>query len=94
MDDTREAWGQVGDRLSALLLKLKLHAEEEMSEEDIKSMEGVDKLRAMVSETFDAIGDAYKDEAVRDDAKATGRAFIAAMDATSRAVQDHLRSKP
>ena len=93
MDDSREAWGQVGDKLSAFLLKLKLHAQEELSEQDLKSMEGMDKLRTVINEAFEAMGDAYKDDAVRTDAKDAGRAFIAAMDATSRSVQDRLRPK-
>jgi hypothetical protein len=93
MTDPRDAWTDVGDRLSALALKLKLHAQEELSAEGATAADGLDKLRAVVSETMDALGDAYRDEAVRDDAREFGRSFIAAMDATSRAVQDKLRSQ-
>ena len=92
MNETRDAWGQVGDHLSALLLKLKLHAEEEISEADVTAKEGVDKLCAVFRETVDAIADAAKDEAVREDAKEAGRAFVEAMDATSRDVQERFRS--
>jgi predicted ArsR family transcriptional regulator len=85
MTDARTAWADVGDRLSALCLKLKLHAEEELTDDDIRSKTGLDKLRAVIEETADAIGDAYEDEAVRADAKDMARAFVDAVDAT---VQD------
>lgn len=92
MTTTHDAWNQVGDRLSALLLKLKLHAQEEMSEEDRSAMDGLEKVRAVFAEAMDAIGDATKDEAVREDARQAGRAFIDAMEATSKAVQERIRS--
>ena len=92
MVESREAWSQVGDRLSALLLKIKLHAQEELSAEELKSTEGLETLRAAFSEAMDALGDAYQDDAVREDAREAGRAFVQAMDATSRAVQERLRS--
>ncbi len=86
MTDTRSAWEDVGDNLEALFLKLKLHAEEELSEADLKKQAGFDRIRAAIDETFDAIQDAYEDEAVREDAKNTGRSFIDAIDTTVRDV--------
>ncbi len=74
----------MGDRLSALALKLKLHAEEELSEEEIQRRCGFDKLGTAVSEAFDALEDAFEDEAVREDAREAGRAFLGALDATVR----------
>ena len=69
MTDTRTAWADVGDRLSALCLKLKLHAEEELTDDDVREASGIDRLRAVIEQTAEAMGDAYEDEAVRSDAK-------------------------
>ena len=86
MTDTRTAWAAYADNLEALCLKLKLHAEEELSEAELKEKAGIDRIRAAVEETIDAIQDAYKDEAVREDAKSTGRSFLDAIDTTVRDV--------
>ena len=84
MTDTRDAWAAVGDRLSALGLKLKLHAEEELSDDDVTEKSGFERIEAVVSETFDALEDAYEDEAVREDVREAGRAFIEALETTVR----------
>ncbi len=89
MTDTKTAWTQVGDHLSALCLKLKLHAEEELSDDEVCERAGLDKLRSVIDETVEAITDAYADEAVREDARQLGRSFVAAVDATA----DELRTR-
>lgn len=92
MTDTTEAWTRVSDRLSALALKVKLHAQEELSDEDLESKVGFERVRAVVNEAMDGIQDAYEDEAVRADARDVGQAFVDALDATIRDVQQRLRS--
>ena len=92
MADTKTAWAEVGDRLSALMLKLKLHAEEALSDEDVREKCGVEKLSAVIEETAEAISDAYEDEAVRADAKQLARAFVDALDTTMRDAQERVRS--
>ena len=92
MTDTRTAWAAVGDRLSALCLKLQLHAEEELSDDDVREKAGLDRVRAVFEETVDAIGDAYEDEAVRADAKALARSVVDALDATVAAARAGMRS--
>lgn len=87
MTDARAAWDEVGDRLSALALKLKLHAEEELSDEELREKCGFDKIAKTVEETFDALGDAFEDDAVRTDLRDAGRAFVDALDATVRQVR-------
>lgn len=82
MTETRNAWGEVADQLSALALKIKLHAEEEYSEADLKEKCGLDRLSAVADETVDAIEDAYEDPAVRENAKAVARAVRAAVETT------------
>jgi hypothetical protein len=85
MTDSRVAWQAVGDRMSALALKLKLHAKEELSEAELGQRAGFDKIAKAVEETFDALGDAAEDEAVREDVREAARAVVAALEAT---VQD------
>ncbi|HEX6255150.1 MAG TPA: hypothetical protein VFZ70_05005 [Euzebyales bacterium] len=90
--DTGEAWSRVADRLSALALKLKLHADEELSRADLSSKVGFDKARAAVNEALDGIQAASDDEAVRADARDAKQAFLDAVDATVREVERRLRS--
>lgn len=92
MTDTRTAWAEVGDQLSALCLKLKLHAQEELSDDDVRDKAGLDRLRAVIEETVEAISDAYEDEAVRSDARDMARAFVDALDATMRDARDRIRA--
>ncbi len=92
MTDSRNAWGEVADNLSALGLKLKLHAEEELSDDDVRTKVGLDRLAAVIDETVEAIEDAYEDEAVRSDARDVARSFVDALEATVREVGDRFRA--
>lgn len=94
MGDAKSAWEQVGDRLNALGLKLKLHSEEELSADDDEATSGIEKLKRSITEVFDAMGDAARDPAVRDDAKSVASAFAEAIDATIDDARKALRSKP
>ena len=83
MADAKQAWSEVGEKLSALGLKLKLHTEEELSaDDDATASSNAEKLKKSITEFFDAMGDAARDQAVRDDAKGVASAFGAAIDAT------------
>lgn len=91
MEDVRSAWNEVGDRLVALGLKLKLHAEEELS-----APAGVDdecaRVRKAIEGVVDAFVDAAKDPAVKGDVKATASALSDALDATATAVRQRVRA--
>lgn len=92
MTDTRTAWTEVADHLSALCLKLKLHAEEEFSDDDVQEASGVDRLSAIVDQTVEAIEDAFEDDAVRDDARAVASSFLRAVQTTIRDAEQRVRS--
>lgn len=92
MTDTTTAWAEVGDHLSAFCLKLKLHAEEELSDEEVAAKSGLDKLRAAIDEAVAAAQEAYEDEAVRSDARAVGRSVVDAIDVTLRDVRERFSS--
>ena len=93
MTDPKQAWNDVADRLSALGLKLKLHAEEEASADDKQGSSGMEKLKASINDIFDALGGAARDPAVRDDAKAVANAFAQAIDATIDEARQRLTQK-
>jgi len=82
MADPKKAWGDVGDALSALGLKLKLHTEQEMSEEGKEFTSAMERLAGTVNDIFQGVGNAAKDPAVRDDARGVAEAFAGAVDAT------------
>ncbi len=52
MADAKKAWSDVGDRLSALGLKLKFHAEEELSDAADETASGIERLKKSVSEAW------------------------------------------
>ncbi len=74
MNDMKKSWEKAGSKLSALGLKLKYHFEEERSgdaddEDDDVVRNAVEKLREAFDDAFDAIENAAKDPAVKDDVK-------------------------
>lgn len=77
--ETRDAWREVGDRLEALALKLKLHAEEELSDDGRAVKGALQQLRSAVDDTVAAVSDACHDPAVKSDARD-------AVDALARAI--------
>lgn len=83
--DTQKAWADLADHLSALGLKLKLHVEEASAElrpsEEVK--DAFHQLGSAIEGAFSAIGDAFEDPGVRDDA-------IKATEALREALADSL----
>ena len=93
MTDARGPWNEVGDRLGALALKLKLHAQEELSEERrAEATSAVLRFTATIQGAVEALGDAARDPAVKADAKAAGEAFTTAVTATVDEVLKVFRS--
>jgi hypothetical protein len=82
MTDVRGSWSEVGDRIAALALKLKLHVEEERSERDGDVDDAIGRVRAQIDDVLDALGDATKDPGVRDDVKVVIERLGAAFEAT------------
>lgn len=82
MTDVRGSWNEVGERIAALGLKLKLHVEEELSERDGEVDDACKHVRSQVDEVLDALGDAARDPAVRGDVREVVDRFGAALTAT------------
>ena len=94
MADAKQAWNEVGERLSALGLKLKFHTEEELSkDDDAEAASSAEKLKRSVTELFDAMGDAARDPAVREDARSVANAFASAIDATIETAKKSFKGK-
>ena len=92
MADAKTPWNEVGDRLGALALKLKLHAQEEISEErKAEARTAVERFGATIQGAIDALGDAVRDPAVKEDAKAAGHALSTAVTATVEEVLKAVR---
>jgi hypothetical protein len=91
MADPKKAWADVGDALSALGLKLKLHTQQEMTEEGKEFTSALQRLAATVDDIFDGLGNAARDPAVRDDARSVAQSFAGAVDATIDEAKSRLK---
>jgi hypothetical protein len=92
MADTKQAWGEVGDRFGELGLKLKLHYQQAGGQvEDGELRKALDELRASVDHAFDAVGNAVKDPAVKEDARDVARSLRDALSTTFAEASDELR---
>jgi hypothetical protein len=69
MTEPKQTWNELGDRLEALGLKLKMHLEQST---DGVLPDALIKLGETVKETFEAAGNAIKDDAVRADVREVG----------------------
>ncbi len=95
MEDARGPWNEVGDRLGSLALKLKLHAQEELTaERKAEARSAVERFGTTLQGAIDALGDAAKDPAVKEDAKAAGEALSTAVTATLDGVLKAFRNEP
>jgi hypothetical protein len=93
MADIKTAWAEVGDRFGELGLKLKLHYEQAGGQTDDGEMrKALEELRASVDSAFDAVGNAVKDPAVKQDARDVAGALRDALSTTFAEASEDLRS--
>jgi hypothetical protein len=92
MTDVGSRWSEVGERLEALALKLKLHFEQ--TDRATEAPDTLQRLRTSVAEAFEAAGNAVRDDAVKADVRETGRLFLDALSASLAKASDSLRDKP
>lgn len=92
--EIRHAWGRVGDELTGLGLKLKLHAEQELSDDDVKESDAaLERLGEALDAVVDAVQNAADDPAVREDLLETGRRLKSALAVTMNEATRPLRSR-
>jgi hypothetical protein len=92
MTDMQGKWSEVGERIEALALKLRLHFEQTGRPE--QSTEPLQKLRDSVTDAFESAGNAVRDDAVKADVRETGRLFLEALSASLAKAAESLREKP
>lgn len=91
--DVKRAWTKVGDELSSLGLKLKMHAEEEFSDEDGEEVKtALKRLADAIDDAVEAVGNAASDPAVQADVKTTGTSLLDALTTTANEVISSCRS--
>jgi hypothetical protein len=88
MTNVEGTWREVGQRLEALGLKLKLHFAQARDDE---GAEAVERLRSDIESAFEAAGNAVKDDAVRGDVREVGRLFADAVGATLEKLGGEIR---
>jgi hypothetical protein len=85
-NELKVAWSKVGNELEGLGLKLKYHVEQEFGDDDEGDDGGVKGALNRLGEAFEdaveAAEHAAKDQAVREDLRATGRELVAALTTT------------
>src|SRR5438034_11592225 len=91
MSEQSKPWSEVGERLEALALKLKLHFEQTGRREEVP--DAIRKLRNSVREAFEAAGHAVRDDAVRADVREAGRLFADAVSVTFANVSEALKER-
>ncbi len=88
MTGSDRTWSELGERLEALALKLKLHMEQAGTGEVPQALS---TLRAAVGEAFEAAGNAVRDDAVRADVRECGRLLSDAVSTTFSRVSGEVR---
>lgn len=88
MTSPQDAWGEVGERLEALVLKLKMHLEQS---QDAAVADALGRIRQGVEDAFEAAGNAVRDDAVRSDVREVGRLLGEAVTTTLSKVGDDVR---
>ncbi|MER7456024.1 hypothetical protein [Micromonospora sp. NPDC126480] len=88
MSDHRGTWAELTNRLNALGLKLKLHAEQAKDDE---LSDALSTLRHQIEEAFAATGRAVEDEAVRADVREVARLLGAAVSDSLTRLGDDVR---
>ena len=91
MDDARESWKDLADKVESLGLKLKLHLEQEQDDSVNDRAEGetsnaFEQLAGQVTDAFDSFGNAAKDDAVHADVREIAELIKQALIATFQAV--------
>jgi hypothetical protein len=91
MSDVGGRWSEVGERVEALALKLKLHFEQAGRPEE--ATDPLRKVRDSLTDAFEAAGNAVRDDAVKADVRETGRLFLDALSVSLAKAADSLRDK-
>jgi hypothetical protein len=90
MSESSVQWQEVASRVEALALKLKMHVEQ--ANDDGQAEAALDQLRAVMNAAFEAGGNAFRDDAVRQDIRDVGRLWGEALHPTVTRVDGEVRN--
>ncbi|HEX2850518.1 MAG TPA: hypothetical protein VHN98_08185 [Acidimicrobiales bacterium] len=82
MTDSKSAWDDVADRFAGLGLKLKMHLEQNLGDDAGDLQDALRNLGTTIEQAVSAIGNAARDDAVKEDAKAAARSMAEAITST------------
>ncbi|HEY7224513.1 MAG TPA: hypothetical protein VH561_13125 [Micromonosporaceae bacterium] len=91
MSDVGTKWSELGEKIEALALKLKLHFEQTGRAEE--ATDTLHKIRDSVSDAFEAAGKAVRDDAVKADVRESGGLFLDALSASLSKAAQKIREK-
>lgn len=86
------AWTEAAEKLEALALKLKLHAEEELASAGVDVPDVAAKLSAAITGAAEAIADAVHDDAIRQDLRDAATSLADAVVTSFHAVKARVDS--
>jgi len=93
--EVRDAWGKVGDELSGLGLKLKLHLEEEFADDDSDEIDSaLKRLGEAIENAAEAVGAAVTDPAVHQDVRDAGKLLIQAASLSIQQAKAEITAEP
>ena len=94
MSEAQESWREVGKVLDGLGLKLKVHFER--AQEDVdgeRFRDALDAAGANVQKAFDALGEAVRDEAIKNDVRQAATSLSDAIATTFSELGAQLRNR-
>ena len=94
MTDAQESWREVGKTLDGLGLKLKMHFEKAQEDFDGERFrDALDAAGAGVQKAFDALGEAVRDPAIKDDVRRAASSLSDAIANTFSEIGSQLRGR-
>jgi hypothetical protein len=95
MTEHEHTWDEVGERFAALGRLLKDRFEQEREDDDQQAVrDAFSKLAEAARRLGDAVGEAVRDPAVREQAREVGRSLNDAVVSTVRDLDAQLRNRP
>jgi hypothetical protein len=91
-ETTTNQWSEVGSLLNGLALKLKLHAEQAAGEEKVIVSDALRALGDSLENAFDALRNAAKDPAIKEDVRNVAQSLSGAVSSTLSGLGSDLRS--
>lgn len=100
MTDAKQAWEEVGSKFSGLGQRLKQHLDAERDDDDQEEVKAqanrdvkaaLERLTDAIDDAFDALGNAAKDPAVREDVSDAGRSLVGALGTSLEQLGEEVR---